>query len=77
MVNFDNKENFELLDMRNEEHPFDVIMQKANSTDQWEWFCVQKEHQITPLVQMIWGQWFETFEEEQDDWSFKTYFLKI
>lgn len=71
-----NKENFELLDMRWAEHPFDIIIEKANSLSSDEWFCVQKENQIPPLVSILAWQGFTHLEEEQTDWSFKTYFLK-
>ena len=77
MINFDNKENFEILDLREAEHPFDIVMSKVEEIEVWNWFCVWKEHQISPLVNMIGAQWFEILEEEQNDWSFKTYFLKV
>jgi len=33
MINFDNKENFEILDLREAEHPFDIVMSKVEEIE--------------------------------------------
>ena len=64
--------------MRNEEHPFSIIIEKADNVSKiWEWFCVHKEHAITPLANILLEQWFDNLEEELEDGSVKTYFVKI